>query len=139
VCTAAGATCIILRLDAKLSGILVPSEFALNSALERSEKMLMPKTALPLTVRSRALRASIVTKDSLNASYFSLSSVTDVYCPNIKRDVGRQTCWWQISRHMHRLIVLISYHALAVGHVLLKHEQLLVIRQRFIMQISSFR
>ena len=106
VCAAAGATCISLRLDAKLSGILVPSEFALNSSLERSEKMLMPKTALPLTVRSRALRVSIATKDFLNASYFSLSSVTDVYCPNIKRDEGRQTCGLQISRHMTSLSLL---------------------------------
>jgi hypothetical protein len=51
--------------------------------------MLMPKTALPLTARSRALRASISIKDSLNASNFFLSSSVDEYCPNIKRDVER--------------------------------------------------
>jgi hypothetical protein len=38
---------------------------------------------------------------------------------------------------MHKHIDTISYHALAIGHVLLKQEQLLVIGQRFISQISS--
>ena len=59
--------------------------------------MFTPKTALPLTARSCALRASISIKDFLNASYFSFASPVDEYCPNGKRDIERQTFALQIS------------------------------------------
>ena len=62
--------------------------------------MFTPKTALPLMARSFALRASISTKDFLNASYFSFASPVDEYCPSVKRDIERQTFASQISYHV---------------------------------------
>ena len=114
----------------------------MNSSGDRSEKMFTPKTALPLTARSCALRASISIKDFLNVSYFSFSSPVDEYCPNVKRDVERQTFALQISCRVvsdsFKHIIAITYHALGLRYVFLKELQLLVIGQTVVMQASNF-